>query len=106
MVIEVHVAALQPHGVMQPPRDVDQFVAQRLQQGQPAADMVAKRLEPEPGDVGRMEDRHLQCVRVQTHGRMHSIDVRDAAAAFPAASTADVVGEILLIGGDETHLLR
>ncbi len=41
-----------------------------------------------------------------TDGRMHSIDVRDAAAAFTAATTADVVGEILLIGGDESHLLR
>jgi D-erythronate 2-dehydrogenase len=39
-------------------------------------------------------------------GRMHSIDVRDAAAAFAGATTADVAGEILLIGGDESHLLR
>jgi D-erythronate 2-dehydrogenase len=39
-------------------------------------------------------------------GRMHSVDVRDVAAAFAAATRADVVGEILLIGGDETHLLR
>ena len=41
-----------------------------------------------------------------TDGRIHSVDVRDAAAAFAAATTADVVGEILLIGGDESHLLR
>jgi nucleoside-diphosphate-sugar epimerase len=41
-----------------------------------------------------------------TDGRMHSVDVRDAAAAFAAATTADVVGEILLIGGDQSHLLR
>jgi nucleoside-diphosphate-sugar epimerase len=41
-----------------------------------------------------------------TDGRMHSVDVRDVAAAFAAATTADVVGEILLIGGDESHLLR
>ena len=40
-----------------------------------------------------------------TDGRMHSVDVRDAAAAFVAATTADVTGEILLIGGDESHLL-
>jgi D-erythronate 2-dehydrogenase len=39
-------------------------------------------------------------------GRVHSVDVRDVAAAFAAATTADVVGEILLIGGDESHLLR
>ncbi len=41
-----------------------------------------------------------------TDGRMHSVDVRDVATAFAAATTADVVGEILLIGGDESHLLR
>ncbi|MGE0215773.1 NAD-dependent epimerase/dehydratase family protein [Mycolicibacterium sp.] len=36
-------------------------------------------------------------------GRMHSVDVRDVAWAFAAATTADVVGEILLIAGDESH---
>jgi nucleoside-diphosphate-sugar epimerase len=41
-----------------------------------------------------------------TDGRIHTIDVRDAALAFAAATTADVVGETLLIGGDESHLLR
>lgn len=41
-----------------------------------------------------------------TDGRMHSVDVRDVAAAFSAATTADVVGEILLIAGDESHRLR
>jgi nucleoside-diphosphate-sugar epimerase len=41
-----------------------------------------------------------------TDGRMHSVDVRDAAAAFAAATTADVAGEILLIAGDQSHLLR
>jgi nucleoside-diphosphate-sugar epimerase len=39
-------------------------------------------------------------------GRVHSVDVRDVAAAFAAATTADVLGETLLIGGDESHLLR
>jgi nucleoside-diphosphate-sugar epimerase len=39
-------------------------------------------------------------------GRLHSVDVRDVAWAFAAATTADVVGEILLIAGDETHKLR
>lgn len=44
-----------------------------------------------------------------TDGRMHSVDVRDVAAAFSAAASApkkDVVGEILLIAGDESHMLR
>jgi nucleoside-diphosphate-sugar epimerase len=41
-----------------------------------------------------------------TDGRMHSVDVRDVATAFAAATTADVAGETLLIAGDETHKLR
>ena len=41
-----------------------------------------------------------------TDGRLQTVDVRDVAAAFTAATTADCVGEILLIGGDDaTHRL-
>lgn len=39
-------------------------------------------------------------------GRVHCIDSRDVATAFAAAAQADVVREILLIAGDETHQLR
>lgn len=39
-------------------------------------------------------------------GRIHTVDVRDAALALAAATTADVVGETLPIGGDDSHLLR
>jgi nucleoside-diphosphate-sugar epimerase len=41
-----------------------------------------------------------------TDGRVHTIDVRDVAAAFAAATTADVAGEILLVAGDDSHRLR
>jgi nucleoside-diphosphate-sugar epimerase len=41
-----------------------------------------------------------------TDGRIHTVDVRDVAVAFAAATTADVVGEILLIAGDDSHKLR
>lgn len=41
-----------------------------------------------------------------TDGRLHSVDVRDVARACAAATTADVVGEILLIAGDDSHHLR
>lgn len=37
---------------------------------------------------------------------MHSVDVRDVAWAFAAATTADVVGEILLIAGDDSHKIE
>jgi nucleoside-diphosphate-sugar epimerase len=41
-----------------------------------------------------------------TDGRLHTVDVRDVASACAAATTADAVGEILLIAGDESHHLR
>jgi nucleoside-diphosphate-sugar epimerase len=41
-----------------------------------------------------------------TDGRLQTVDVRDVAAAFVAATTAPVVGETLLIGGDDTHRRR
>ena len=38
--------------------------------------------------------------------RIHTVDVRDVATAFAAAAAADVVGETVLIAGDDSHLLR
>ena len=35
--------------------------------------------------------------------RVQTVDVRDVATAFAAATTADVLGETLLIGGDDSH---
>lgn len=40
-----------------------------------------------------------------TDGRLHTVDVRDVAWAFAAATTADVAREILLIAGDDSHRL-
>jgi len=60
----------------------------------------------EPGAMPFSVDALFFESALPTDGRMHSVDVRDAAAAFAAATTADVAGEILLIGGDESHLLR
>lgn len=36
-------------------------------------------------------------------GRLQTVDVRDVASAFAAATTVDVTGRVLLIGGDDTH---
>ena len=36
-------------------------------------------------------------------GRIQTVDVRDAACAFCAATVTDQVGEVFLIGGDTTH---
>jgi nucleoside-diphosphate-sugar epimerase len=41
-----------------------------------------------------------------TDGRLQTVDVRDVAFAFAAATTADAVGQTLLIGGDDSHRLR
>ncbi|WP_445166666.1 NAD-dependent epimerase/dehydratase family protein [Mycolicibacterium sp. Dal123E01] len=41
-----------------------------------------------------------------TDGRLQTVDVRDVAFAFAAATTADALGQTLLIGGDDTHRLR
>lgn len=38
--------------------------------------------------------------------RLHTVDARDVASACAAAATADVVGEIFLIAGDDTHKIR
>jgi nucleoside-diphosphate-sugar epimerase len=38
-------------------------------------------------------------------GRIQTVDVRDVARAFAAATTADAIGETLLIGGDDSHRL-
>lgn len=39
-------------------------------------------------------------------GRLQTVDVRDVAHAFSAATTAPVTGRTLLIGGDDSHRLR
>lgn len=40
-----------------------------------------------------------------TDGRLQTVDVRDVADAFAAATTAAVTGRVLLIGGDDSHRL-
>lgn len=52
----------------------------------------------------RLDMIHFESV-LPTDGRIQTVDVRDVARAFAAATTADVVGQILLIGGDDTHRL-
>jgi D-erythronate 2-dehydrogenase len=60
----------------------------------------------EPGAMPFTGDALFFESALPTDGRLHTVDVRDVAAAFTAAATADVVGEILLIAGDESHLHR
>ncbi len=60
----------------------------------------------EPGAMPFTKDALFFESALPTDGRLHTVDVRDVAAAFAAAATAEVAGEILLIGGDESHLHR
>ncbi len=60
----------------------------------------------EPGAMPFNGDALFFESALPTDGRIHTVDVRDLAAAFVAATTADVVGETLLIAGDDSHLLR
>jgi hypothetical protein len=48
------------------------------------------------------ETMYLQAA-VPRDGRVQTVDVRDVATACAAATTAEVAGEILLIGGDDSH---
>jgi nucleoside-diphosphate-sugar epimerase len=60
----------------------------------------------EPGAMPFTGDALFFESALPTDGRLHTVDVRDAATAFAAATTADVAGEILLIAGDDSHLHR
>jgi nucleoside-diphosphate-sugar epimerase len=57
-------------------------------------------------DLGLDPDMIYFEALLPTDGRLQTVDVRDVARAFAATSTADVVGRILLIGGDDSHRLR
>lgn len=61
----------------------------------------------EPGAMAFTMDALYFESALPADGRMHSVDVRDVATAFAAATTSDdVIGEILLVAGDESHMLR
>jgi hypothetical protein len=47
VVIDVDVAVLQPHGMVDLERDVNQSIAQRIQRRQPVGDDAAERIERE-----------------------------------------------------------
>jgi nucleoside-diphosphate-sugar epimerase len=63
-------------------------------------------LSSEPGAMPFDGDALFFESTLPADGRIHTVDVRDVAFAFAAATTADVVGETLLIAGDDSHLHR
>jgi nucleoside-diphosphate-sugar epimerase len=63
-------------------------------------------LSVEPAEMPFNGDASYIESALPTDQRFHGVDVRDVASAFAAATSADVVGEILLIAGDDSHKLR
>lgn len=58
-----------------------------------------------PGSYLKMDNFAFEGM-LPTDGRLQTVDVRDVASAFAAATTVDAIGETLLIGGnDATHRL-
>jgi nucleoside-diphosphate-sugar epimerase len=105
------------HGLLRadsPPRPSDLYGAHKAEAEQHVLssdlEWVILRLggviSVEPGAMPFTEDGLFFESALPTDGRLHTVDVRDVAAAFAAATTADVGGEILLIAGDDTHLHR
>ncbi|HLR98829.1 NAD(P)-dependent oxidoreductase [Mycolicibacillus parakoreensis] len=95
------------------PRPADVYGAQKLaaeQQVRAAAlEWVILRLggvmTVDPMPLMSLDNLYFEGL-LPTDGRLQTVDVRDVAAAFSAATTAaDAVGQTLLIGGDDTHRL-
>lgn len=63
-------------------------------------------LSAEPSEMPFNGDAPYIESSLPTDQRFHGVDVRDVATAFAAATTAEVVGETLLIAGDDSHKLR
>jgi nucleoside-diphosphate-sugar epimerase len=62
-------------------------------------------LSPDMGALPVTTDAMYFQAALPSDGRVQTVDVRDVASAFAAATTADVAREILLIGGDDSHRL-
>jgi uncharacterized protein YbjT (DUF2867 family) len=62
-------------------------------------------LSPDLGSLPVTTDAMYFQAALPSDGRVQTVDVRDVAWAFAAATTADVAREILLIGGDDSHRL-
>ncbi|OBK71052.1 NAD(P)-dependent oxidoreductase [Mycobacterium sp. 1274761.0] len=96
-----------------PLRPVDSYGSQKL-----AAELIVRnsRLDWAILRLGAVVSARLRSLPVSSNvlflewampsdGRVNTVDVRDVASAFAAATTADIVGETLMIGGDESHRL-
>ena len=67
VVFEVDFGVLPPHRVMELQRDVDQFIAERVELVEPAVDDLPQFLDPETGPAQSVEFDHRQFQRVHVH---------------------------------------
>ncbi len=67
MVVEVEIGVLDPHGMVDPERNLNEPPAQRRDGGEPAGDVVAQACGGEtPASGLRLEDHHAR--HVHGHG--------------------------------------
>lgn len=100
-------------GIDTPPNPCDVYGGQKLEAERlvqsSSLDWVVLRiggvLSADPKDMPFDADTVFFATVLPTDCRVHTIDTRDVAAALAAATTADVVGQTFLVGGDESHLL-
>jgi len=101
-------------GVDEPARPTDLYGAQKLEAEQRVRsselDWIVLRLggviSVDPKAMPFDSDALFFQSCLPSDGRVHMVDVRDVATAVARAVAADVVGEVLLIGGDASHKLR
>jgi hypothetical protein len=83
VVVEVDLAVLPPHGVMELPRDVHELVAERVELVQPPVQDLAEVLDAEgaAAQVIELDDRQLEGVHV--HVRRLAVQQHSVPPAKP-----------------------
>lgn len=59
-------------------------------------------LPVEPMEQANLDNFYFDAL-LPADGRLHTVDIRDVARAFCAATTTDAVREVFMIAGDDTH---
>ena len=94
MVLEVDLAVLPPHRVVELERDVDELVAERVEFVEPAVDDLAELVDAEVpvAELGEVDHRELEGVHV--HRRRLGVQQYRVPAAEPLHSATPSGGAI------------
>ena len=103
VVVEVDLAVLPPHRMVELERDLDQLVAERLQLVQPAADDVAERVDAEVTPIG-IEFDHSDFDGVHVHVRRFAVQQDRIPAAQPFHRCPLPIKATILSGGSSDNL--